>query len=485
MDDFFPAVGGSIDEAARASLTEALANMAVLKNVPLSPEELDEAAGLLFTQMDWAQVHDLTGLDGLAARGWAVNGHLDMIAVARLKGIITCIEGKNDIDDAVVTAVALEIVSKLDAALANTQCVHWPNLAVLAMTHYAGKPRGPTVGAREDGTVCTRWWLGVEFHRDAKEGPANIEEKGSLRIEEYWVKGQLHRPPADGPAIVVTDDGNDGNCPLRVEEYWVEGQLHRLHQDGPAMFYTHYKKFDLSGEEYFEHGKWHRPSELGPAVTHWDRNGEPQMAIYYEDGVHHRDPSVGPAWWQIRDSRTDRTGERPCTEIRYCVRGQPHRDERDGPAWIKRDNETGVLTTEEYWRDGYLYREHGPAIIHRSPEGAVFYEAYWRGRNYRDASEGPGTIVYGEKGRVEAKEWFGKDGRHRNAAEGTGRISYLPNGWVQEEFYIDGEYRPAALGPASVTRDKAGNVVWEEFWDGKRMHRRASGQTKAEASAHR
>ena len=276
--------------------------MAVLKNVPLSPEERDEAAGVLSAQMHWVQVQELTGLDGLAARNWAVNAHLDMIAVARLMGVIRDIEGKDDISDPVVTAVTQEIVARLDAGLACRECVHWPNLAALAMSHYAGKPRGPTVGVREDGTVCRRWWLGVDFHRDPNEGPANIEEKGTRRVEEYWMKGQLHRPPTDGPAYILTDGTNDGKGARRIEEYWVDGQLHRPHQDGPAMVYTHYKKFDVSGEEYFECGKWHRPSELGPAVTHWDRNGEPVMVIYYENGEHHRDPKEGPAWWHIRDS---------------------------------------------------------------------------------------------------------------------------------------------------------------------------------------
>lgn len=483
MDDFFPAVSGSINETARASLTEALANMAALKNIPLSPAELDETADLL-AQMDLGQVYSATGLEGPKARNWVVNAHLDMIAVARLMGIVREIEGKDDINDPVVTAATQEIVAKLDAGLASRECVHWPNPGALVMSHYVGKPRGPIVGVREDGTVCTRWWLGVDFHRDPKEGPANIEEKGSRRVEEYWVKGQLHRPSAEGPAFILTDNRNDKKGPRRIEEYWVEGQLHRPHQDGPAMFYTHYKKFDVLGEEYFEHGKWHRPSQLGAAVTHWDRNGKRVMAIYYEDGLHHRDPKEGPAWWHIRDSRTDRTGERPCTEIRYCVRGVFHRDEKDGPALIKQDNETGVLTTEEYWRDGYLYRENGPAIIHRSPEGAVFYEAYWRGKQYRHADEGPGTIVYGGDGRVQTEEWFGEDGRHRDAADGPGRTSYLSQGWVEEDYYVGGEYRPAALGPASVTRDGAGNILREEFWDGKRMHRHAPGQMRAEASAH-
>jgi hypothetical protein len=338
--------------------------------------------------------------------------------------------------DPAVLAVTSQIVKKVEAHLADKTCVHWPDLGALVLSHYAGKPRGPTVGVREDGTVCTRWWLGMcDFHRDPKEGPANIEEKGERRLEEYWVEGRLHRP----------------------------------HADGPAMIYTHYKKFDLSGEEYFEHGKWHRPSELGPAVTHWDRKGEAVMLLYCENGQHHREPKQGPAWWQIHDARTDRLAIRPFTEIRYCVRGQPHRDENDGPAWIRRDNETGVAVVEEYWRDGHFYRKGGPAIIERTPEGIVTHEAYWRGERMRDPGEGPSAIWYDTQGRRQSEAWFDAGGRHRDAAKGPGRVSYLSGGRVQEDFYVDGEYRPASLGPASITRDQEGNILWEEFWDGQRM----------------
>jgi hypothetical protein len=141
MDDFFLAMGGSIDETARASVAEALANMAVLKNVPLSPQELAQAADFLLAQTDFTQIFEVTKLEGLAARNWVLNAHLDLIAVSRLMGMVRDMEGKEDINDPVVSAVTQEIVTKLDAALANKQCVHWPNLGALVMSHYAGKPR--------------------------------------------------------------------------------------------------------------------------------------------------------------------------------------------------------------------------------------------------------------------------------------------------------------------------------------------------------
>jgi hypothetical protein len=484
----FPAMSGDTYKLAQASISATLSGMARLKNVPLSPEQADNAATALLEQMGSARMHDLAGDEELAAqrRSKAASDHLDIVAISRLMCIVMSIEGKHDANDPAVQAVTQEILSRFEASLVHVEWTHWPDLDALAVRYYGCKPRGPTVVVQGDGTVHTRWWLGAyDLHRDPKEGPAYIEEKGARRVEEYWVKGQLHRPPSDGPAFVLTDDRNNGTGPRRIEEYYVEGELHRPHQDGPAMIYTHYQKFDVSGEEYFENGKWHRPSELGPSVTHWDRTGEPVMILYHENGELHRDPKEGPAWWHVHDARTDREAARPFTEIRYCVRGQFHRDEKDGPALIHRDNETGVLVTEEYRRDGKAYREGGPSIIHRWPNGNVSFESYWHGEGFRDVCRGPSTIRYDTEGRKLGESWLNPDGRHRDAAEGPGCVNYDPStGQWSEEFYVEDELRRAALGPATVTRDRNGNILREEFWDGERMRVKSAEPVMAEARAH-
>jgi len=398
-------------EQARASVAEAMGTMAVFKNVPLTDEERAKSAEGVLAGMDLAQMHQLSALDrdGLAARSKAVNAWLDMIAMSRLATVVASIEGKDDPTDPAVLAVAGEIVSKLEASLTNKNCTRWPSLVELVQGHYAGKARGPTVAVGEDGTIYTRWWLGMlDFHRDPKEGPANIEEKGDRRSEEYWVKGQLHRP----------------------------------HEDGPAMIYTHYnEEFDLSGEEYFESGKWHRPSELGPAVMHWDRTGEAVMEGYFENGQLHRDPKLGPAWWGIRDVRTDRNAAGSCSVIRYCVRGQHHRDEEDGPAYIVRDEASGVVLIERYWRDGVMHRDRGPAETERKADGTLFRELWvCDGQWHRAPGEGPAVII-------------------RDTDKGT----------VREEFWVEGNYWPAPDCSASVRRGADGGVMAE---DGVRMHAR-------------
>lgn len=257
------------------------------------------------------------------------------------------------------------------------------------------------------------------------------------------------------------------------------GKLRRPHEDGPATISTHYAKVDLSGEEYFEHGKWHRPSYLGPAVTHCDRSGNPVMLIYYENGGYHRDPKEGPAWWHVRDTRTNNDVTGSIAEMRYCVRGELHRDEGDGPAVIVVDNATGVVVEEQYWRNGWRHRENGPALIERAPDGAITYEAYWHGQG-----KGYSNRRYDENSRQLMEEFFGPDGLHRDASEGPGSVGHHhQTSRTREDYYVNDAYRNAPLGPASVTRDREGKLLWEEIWHGEQMQVRHPEPAVAEAHA--
>jgi hypothetical protein len=435
-----------MDGMARASVSQAVAYMSTLKNVPLSAGQRDSFVKLI-TEPGWpyGDVNDP------AQRMAAISAQLDLLAAARLMEIISGIEGNTGTEDAVVNATVDHIVREVEARQASTALRHWPDLMALVTMHYAGKVRGPTVGVCKDGTICTRYWKGLLMHRDPREGPANVEVLGDRRLEEYFVDGEAHRP----------------------------------HEDGPAKIYTHYRDFDLSGEEYWEHGKLHRPAELGPAVAHRDLKGEPVMRLYFENGESHRDPSQGPAWWEIHDARTDRDALRPFVEERYCVRGQAHRDEKDGPACVETDVATGVITREEYRRDGRAYSESGPSIVDRRPDGTLYFESYCHDERFRDTREGPSTINYDAEGRVLGESWLDPDGRHRDAAKGPGYVRYdRSNGRRHEEFYVGDALRQAALGPAIVMRDRDGNVLWQEFWDGERMHVKHAEPAGAEAGTH-
>lgn len=492
----FSAAGGSMDQISRTALAEALANMAVLKNVPLTPAEREEAVRVVVADLKSVQGAMLSPFDreSLAARTRAINTLLDVKAVARLMRLVMDIEGKSNATDPVVQAVTWEIVGNYEAGLANPQCAYWPDPAALVMSRYAGKPRGPTVGVREDGTVCTRWWLGmIDFHRDPREGPANIEEKGGKRHEEYWVEGKRHRPHEDGPAVIVRDSGTgviveeqywqdgkrhraggpahirrDETGKVLLEAWYRDGALHRDHREGPAYIDEDFDGLGIHCEEYHENGKWHRPSEIGPAIVNRDCGGRVVREFYVEHGKLHRDPRQGPAWSYVCDARTDASGGRAYTEVQYHVRGQYHRDPCDGPALTRRDNETGVLLLEEYWRDGFYHRESGPVSIERTPEGVVTFE-YHVPRD-GDPGDRPSHIRRDAQGRLLSETWFIYPGAYRHASEGPGYVSYDPaTGTRREEYFLDDSHQPASHGPAIVARDRNGKVLWEKFWDGERM----------------
>jgi hypothetical protein len=91
---------------------------------------------------------------------------------------------------------------------------------------------------------------------------------------------------------------------------------------------------------------------------------------------------------------------------------------------------------------------------------------------------------YDEQGRLRAEEWHDADGGYRDASEGPGYVTYDPvSGTVREDFYVNGEHRPAHLGPASVVRRRDGVILSEEFWDSERKQMMLPGRM-AEDSVH-
>lgn len=422
--------------ATRAAISAAAQNMSALKNVPLSANELPKFVDLLIAEMGLAHIlFSCMDPDVVTARSRIVNQQLDVLAIARVLQLVAGVEAKESVHDPAVQTVVAEIMGNFEKHT-DMGNVRWPPAFEMVEGHYTGKLRGPTVAVREDGTVVTRWWKGLELHRDPSDGPASIEVRGRYRREEYWVEGKRHRPWANGPAIVITDDIE--GMQRREEAWWFEGQRHRPHTEGPALTTTHYgDNFNLSGEEYFEHGRCHRPSDLGPAATHWDRTGRKTLEQFMEGGELHRDPKEGPAEFYIRNPSTLKGAEDDVSVTCYCVRGETHRDEEDGPAFTVQDNVTGVLLRELYDRHGRGYRKHGPTIIERSSNGQILFQAWCRELGFsQDPSKGPATIGYDPE-----------------------------TGVTTELFIVDGEPVKPPL-PAMIRRDGEGNSIEQSVWEG-------------------
>ena len=454
----FSTSGINIYETAQASVVEAIGAMATMKNVSVTPELRESMTEWVLDCMNFPDIYRVSALekDALEAMAREVNTHLDAAIMIRMRDFIAGLEGKNDLNDPVVCTISNEIMEKFEASATKDRPLRWSEPAELVWNHYANRPRGPTTGVREDGTTCTRWWLGLEFHRDPKEGAANIEVKGDQRIEEYYVEGKRHRPHEDGPAEIIVEqiDGRE----RRIEAWWVHGQRHRPHEEGAALTITHYKDNEkLSGEEYFQDGKEHRPSQLGPAITQWDGTGRTVLQFFMEDGRLHRDPKEGPASFVIRDPITLKETEDNVTIIQYCVRGEKHRDEQEGPAVMVCDNRTGVLLREIYDQEGRACRKDGPAVIERNADGIVVFQAWCNGTGwfYRDPKEGPAVITHDPD-----------------------------TGHTTEEFVADSN-DPAEGDHAylHVTRDRDGTVVEEKLWDGEQMRLLPPRTMNAEAAS--
>jgi hypothetical protein len=149
------------------------------------------------------------------------------------------------------------------------------------------------------------------------------------------------------------------------------------------------------------------------------------------------------------------------------------------------DNNTGVILSEQYWRHGFVHRGHGPAEIERNADGSLFREAWMRdGELHRPADEGPAVIIRQGNG-ITFEEWWVKGKRHRDPKDGPAFIRHdLVKGTVHCEFWVEGNYRAAADGPAPVTHNRNGKAVEELHWDGERMSPHAPEKIRAEATVH-
>jgi hypothetical protein len=86
-------------------------------------------------------------------------------------------------------------------------------------------------------------------------------------------------------------------------------------------------------------------------------------------------------------------------EWHWDWRGRLHRNPKDGPAFLIR-NEGGTVCHEEYYWHGKWHREDGPARISRGPGGFICLENWFRfGRLHRDPAEGPAMQIWDRPGK--------------------------------------------------------------------------------------
>ena len=156
----FSAPTADIHAAARTSVTQTVANLAILKNVRVAPEFHAALASVAIEAMSLDEICQLVARErsGVAAATRAVNQQLDTLAI----GLIAFLIGKGEVraaDDPVVIQMTTRIVPEFDAKFADKQCVRWPDPVDMVLGYYARTPHGPVVTTPPDGGVCTTYWL--------------------------------------------------------------------------------------------------------------------------------------------------------------------------------------------------------------------------------------------------------------------------------------------------------------------------------------
>ncbi len=112
--------------------------------------------------------------------------------------------------------------------------------------------------------------------------------------ERHIVKGELHRDPAEGPALI-----RRGSAFIEYS-YYLNGRRHR--EDGPALIRKNLDTNVTAAEAYFWHGEIHRDPRHGAALIQRWKNGALAALTYFIYGQGYRDPEDGAYYIGISES---------------------------------------------------------------------------------------------------------------------------------------------------------------------------------------
>ncbi len=153
------------------------------------------------------------------------------------------------------------------------------------------------------------------------------------------------------------------------------GRPHRI--DGPAILEFDPETGAVIREAWMNYhkGGHHREDDLPAEIRRWPKTGVVMIERYYRRGQLHRDGDKPAEIY--RDSQTGQING-----LIYCVDGDRFR-EGDRPAVQEFDPVTGALTREEFYHEGKLHRDHGPAILDYDVDGKVIHGSLQYFRNGR------------------------------------------------------------------------------------------------------
>lgn len=175
----------------------------------------------------------------------------------------------------------------------------------------------------------------------------------------------------------VTVTLRDGWKIPRLREEWYRANTTELHRDhGPAVTETEAATGKILHQEWRRNGELHREGDL-PALID-DTQKYFRIEAWYLDGKEFRADKPSRIVTDFDTNRVIQEG--------WCTDSNVDGPSRlDGPAFICRHSDTGVMTREIWSRGGHCHRDDGYAMIYRDEYTGEITE----GTYYQNGDEVP------------------------------------------------------------------------------------------------
>lgn len=172
--------------------------------------------------------------------------------------------------------------------------------------------------------------------------------------------------------------------------------------------------------------------------------------IYLRNNIPHRNEKYGPARTRYLDGK--RVEE-------YYKNGKIHRD--NGPARI--EYSLDKVYSEEYYKYNKLHRDNLPAVIrYFGNTNIIKLEKYFmNGKIHRD--NGPAIITYSKTG-IKLLEEYYTHGKKKYEVKSPFLTTTNTRFIKEAHFFACGFHRDESIGPAYIEYNKNGNVLSEVYY---------------------
>lgn len=133
-----------------------------------------------------------------------------------------------------------------------------------------------------------------------------------------------------------------------------------------------------------------------------------------------------------------------------------------GPAITRYDEDTGEVTTREWYENGKRHREGAPAFIQKH---CGFNVEIWYKNGQEHRENAPALVDRStETGLVVNEQWYVNGRPHRRDGAAIIRRELDTGIAVQEEWYLNGKHHRDNDAPAVIVRGENDGLVQTQLW---------------------